>query len=113
MQLRFSNALPFHRCCCCSCSDRAVARTGTGLTRITKLGMIGFGAMLSAGLTVTATLSSICASPLYTPRVEALRAVAAGTPPRQPPGRQRYDTAPIGTVDELATEYSVPTSDPP
>ena len=56
-------------CCCCTWSERVDARTRTGRDRITKLGITGSGGTESAGLTVTATLSSLCASPLYTPRV--------------------------------------------
>ncbi len=63
-------ALPsVHCCCCCSCSTLTAARAGMGRDRTTKLGVIGSGAMSSAGLTVTATLNSLCDSPLYTPRV--------------------------------------------
>lgn len=55
-------------CCCCSCSARELSRANTGRDWMTMLGEDCSGGRASAGLTVTATLSSLRASPLYTPR---------------------------------------------
>ena len=51
-------------CCCCSCSVRVLRGANTGRDWITMLGATGSGSGASEGLTVTATLSSLCASPL-------------------------------------------------
>jgi hypothetical protein len=51
-------------CCCCSCSVRALRGANTGRDWITMLGATGSGSGAAEGLTVTATLSSLCASPL-------------------------------------------------
>src|SRR5580658_3689175 len=56
-------------CCCCSCSMRELTRASTGRDWITMLGDGSSGSGASDGLTVTATLSSLLASPLCTPRV--------------------------------------------
>src|SRR5208282_3232671 len=56
-------------CCCCSCSVRELSRANTGRDWMTMLGAGGSGGGASDGLTVTATLSVLWASPLCTPRV--------------------------------------------
>jgi hypothetical protein len=56
--------LRIYCCCCCSCSVRVLRGANTGRDWMTMLGATGSGGGASEGLTVTATLSSLRASPL-------------------------------------------------
>jgi hypothetical protein len=68
--VRIANRAPENYCCCCCCWSVAEVVFGSGrLLRRTMAGGNSSGCGASTGATVTRTLSSLSASPLYTPRV--------------------------------------------